>query len=657
MTILTKPIKPKKFKDDVFRKELLFAAGQTARDIKKDFEKTVKTWDNKPKFEIIVAVGPKSIDIFIGTDDEVYGYVDKGTKEHIIQPKKPGGTLAFQSQYKPKTIPNMIGSRSGGSSGETRFAKWVIHPGTKARNFSKIIKKKWARIYKRRIEKALRIANKNSGHAYTKQEVVMSDFYLAGQGSIWVQPDGPNTEPKYLGCHALLGIDAPKGDVTLYYCPDPSAPNKFRVDGSSQSAPGPVTFDIEMKVGKTADWLEKVSCPVPVYVLMNTCGRKDNFSFERAYAMPNTYITNESPANLAARNPDNQDEVLDTFSMAAEDLHKGFEMVGQQKTTSETEDLNDIASCSDEGCAGDCGEASDVCDIMVIACDAAVGATANVLRSTDRGAAWAATAADPFAADEDILSIVCFPISKDTTRILCVREADAADNAEAGYSDDNGATWTNSDIPTANNIGANHGGALFYLDPSHIWCVLDGGNIGFSSDGGATWTLQEDGTVTANDLHDVHFIDQNVGYAVGDGDTILRTLDGGDTWAAVTATGGGNGLFSVFVIDRYRVWVGDDGGDLYYTNDGGTTWTQRAFTGDGAGSVLDIEFINELFGFIIGTSSSDQLLRTIDGGYTWQNVDTPSNSGLNQMQVCNENELFAVGEDDGATGVIIKASN
>lgn len=485
----------------------------------------------------------------------------------------------------------------------------------------------------------------------------MSDFYLAGQGAIWVQPDGPNTEPKYLGCHSLLSIDVPKGDVTLYYCPDPSAPNKFKVDGSSQSAPGPVTFDIEMKIGKTADWLEKVKCPVPVYVLMNTCGRKDNFAFERAYALPATYITSENPTNLSARTPDNQDEALDTFSMASEDLYKGFEMVGQQKATTETQDLNDIASCSDDGCAGDCGAASDVCDIMVIATDAAGGLTANVLRSTNHGASFAATAADPFAADENIMSIVCFPINKDTTRILCIRDADAADNAEVAYSDDAGATWTNADIATANNIGANWGGALFYLDPSHIWAVLDGGNIAFSSDGGATWTLQDAGTVTANDLHAVMFIDQNVGFAVGATDTILRTLDGGDTWSVVTATGGGNNIFSVAVLDRYRVWVGEDGGDLYYSNDGGTTWTQRAFAGDGAGAVYDIKFINELFGFMIATSSSDQLMRTIDGGYTWQNITTPTNSGLNQLQICGQNELFAVGEDDGATGIIIKASN
>lgn len=274
----------------------------------------------------------------------------------------------------------------------------------------------------------------------------MSDFYLAGEGSLWIQPDGANTEPKYLGCHMLAGIDAPKGDVTLYYCPDPSAPNKFVVEGSSQAAPGAVTFDIEMKVGKTADWLEKVKCPVPLHVLMNKCGRKDVFAFERAYSLPATYITSEGIANLVARNPDAQEETLGTFSMASEDLFKGFEMVGQQATTTEAVAANDVASCSDQACAGDCGDEVDLCDVMVICHDAGGGVTANITRSTDHGATWAATAADPFAVDEDVLSIVCFPIDKTTTRILCVRESDVADNCEVAYSDDAGATWTNASL-------------------------------------------------------------------------------------------------------------------------------------------------------------------------------------------------------------------
>lgn len=485
----------------------------------------------------------------------------------------------------------------------------------------------------------------------------MSQFYLAGQGAIWLQPDGPNTEPKYLGCHSLMGIDVPKGDVTLYYCPDPAAPNRWKVDGSSQTAPGTVTFDIEMKIGKTADWLEKIKCPVPTYVLMNTCGRKDNFAFERAYALPKTYITTEAIANLSARTPDSQDEVLGTFSMASEDLYKAFEMVGVRKSTTEANALNDIASCSGEECAGDCGNGSDFCDILVIACDAGAGVTANVLRSIDHGASFAAVAADPFAINENIMSLECFQVNNTITRILAARALDAADNMEVAYSDNDGAVWSLVDIATPNNVGALSGGSLFVLDTNHIWIVLGLGYIAFSGDGGASFTVQDAGVTTVQPLYAVNFADVNVGFAVGSADAVLRTIDGGDTWALVTGTGGAGTLRSVFCLDQYRAWVGDAAGKLYYTGDGGLTWTQRRFAGDSAGVVTDIKFINELFGFIVGTSASDQVLRTIDGGYTWQNVTTPANSGINSLQLCGQNEFFGVGEAHALTGFIVKASN
>jgi len=73
----------------------------------------------------------------VWTDDPRYKWLDEGTKPHIIQPKKPGGILAFPSVFKPKTSPRRLPSQPGGSSGETVFAKLVHHPGTEPRNYSR----------------------------------------------------------------------------------------------------------------------------------------------------------------------------------------------------------------------------------------------------------------------------------------------------------------------------------------------------------------------------------------------------------------------------------------------------------------------------------------------------------------------------------------
>ena len=39
----------------------------------------------------------------------------------------------------------------------------------------------------------------------------MADFFTAAMGAVWIQPDGPNTEVQYLGCHDVAGIVLAKG--------------------------------------------------------------------------------------------------------------------------------------------------------------------------------------------------------------------------------------------------------------------------------------------------------------------------------------------------------------------------------------------------------------------------------------------------------------
>ena len=115
----------------------------------------------------------------------------------------------------------------------------------------------------------------------------MSDpqILLAGQASIWAQPDGPNTKPLYLGCHQMGDIELPGGDLTRLYCPDPSATGKYKVSGSFQGEPEVPTFSIDTPIGKTRDYLERWLCQGNILVNKLTTGRRDLFAnFDRAFA-------------------------------------------------------------------------------------------------------------------------------------------------------------------------------------------------------------------------------------------------------------------------------------------------------------------------------------------------------------------------------------
>jgi len=161
--LILKQIEPSKLNVEAMYAALYAAADQIARDIEFDFIITTGTWKHPVKFERLVQVGPNRIEIFVGTDDPIYGYVDEGTEPHIILPKGKG-MLAFPEGFVPKSQPNVLSSFKGGTFGQTRFSKGVIHPGIKPRNFSKLILKKWKALLKGRIENAMATAAKNSGH-------------------------------------------------------------------------------------------------------------------------------------------------------------------------------------------------------------------------------------------------------------------------------------------------------------------------------------------------------------------------------------------------------------------------------------------------------------------------------------------------------------
>jgi len=169
MAIVIKQIKPAALKQDAMRLELLNAMRKAGTQIKKDFEATTRTWEHKPKFEVVISLtGPGPV-VLVDTDDEIYGYVSKGTKPHeiwagIYTGKSNKKTLAFPARSTSKTKPGFIGSFGGSRSSQTVVRPYVNHPGTKARNFDETIQKRRQTWFKGEMEKAMAKAAKASGY-------------------------------------------------------------------------------------------------------------------------------------------------------------------------------------------------------------------------------------------------------------------------------------------------------------------------------------------------------------------------------------------------------------------------------------------------------------------------------------------------------------
>jgi len=477
------------------------------------------------------------------------------------------------------------------------------------------------------------------------------------QGDAWFQPNGPNTEPLYLG--TCLEVDAttePMGTRDL----------KFRMNGnreyepiSEKSNPGDkVTGTISIDSEATRNYLERMSgkCVDGTLFLNNSgCGKKGVWpNWQTSVALRKIKLESRAFDGIVKRAENSQFTKNDHSFSAWPPIIKNVNVSMRRVATTEANALNDITFNDDTTCY-DCGNLLAVGQVGAIACDAGAGVTANVLFTADNGLTWTAGAADPFAINSHIMSIINVLKDDGTRRYIAGMAAPAGAQGMIAYSDDSGTTWTIVNIGgAAAGHGVSYGGGLFALDYHHIWLASAAGYIYFSSDGGVTWTAQENGAIHAGVNYQIKFTDANYGVCVGAAGIVSLTINGGLNWYAGTIPVAAV-LNTVEILDKKHLWVGTAGGALYYSNDFGTTWTQRTgFTGSGVGQVRDLAFKTPLVGYMVKNTAGPvaAILKTIDGGYSWKDIATPTNSGGNRVAMLDFNKAFLVGEANAATGFI-----
>src|SRR5690348_2464076 len=139
------------------------------------------------------------------------------------------------------------------------------------------------------------------------------------------------------------------------------------------------------------------------------------------------------------------------------------------------------------------------------------------------------------------------------------------------------------------------------------------------------WTLQTSG-VTAR-LRGVSAVSEHVAWASGSGATVLRTTDGGATWRKLTVTNEPaldfRDIDAVDAQTAYTLSIGNGPASrIYKTTDGGGTWTMQ-FKSDDPKAFLDaMSLWDANRGLVFGDSIAGQfyVLRTEDGGRTWTRI-------------------------------------
>lgn len=164
-----KVIKAKKLSSASLRMTLINEMKAVEKEVKRDFQKTTATWEHKVEFDSAIGLKGPGPEMVVGTGDEIYRYVNDGTRAHAIEAgiytgKSRAKALRFYSKHRAKTRPRTIASYRGYRGGKVLYRPRVWHPGTKARQFDKVLQKRWQPRFKRRMEQAMKRAAQRSGH-------------------------------------------------------------------------------------------------------------------------------------------------------------------------------------------------------------------------------------------------------------------------------------------------------------------------------------------------------------------------------------------------------------------------------------------------------------------------------------------------------------
>ena len=235
---------------------------------------------------------------------------------------------------------------------------------------------------------------------------------------------------------------------------------------------------------------------------------------------------------------------------------------------------------------------------------------------------------------------------------------------------------------------------VYFMDNQNGLVVGDGGLMLKTSDGGKTWEKVEIdmrppgagqrqggppgggggpppgfGRGGPAPLYNIYFVDKNVGYITGGRGTILKTEDGGKTWARKMATsdtpgrGGRRGgiranLMGTQMISETTGFIAGSENTILKTTDGGETWvgsSERARVGETRNNLEGIWFVSSTTGWVIGSFGT--LLHTTDGGENWDKRDPGFDNNLfgiyfldeNTGWICGQEGLILHTTDGGAT--------
>ena len=205
--------------------------------------------------------------------------------------------------------------------------------------------------------------------------------------------------------------------------------------------------------------------------------------------------------------------------------------------------------------------------------------------------------------------------------------------------EDRGRTW--KVMPSPGDVWL---ASVFFTSAAVGYAVggdRDGMLLLKTDDGAGSWHSLADRVPQLNrprTLRDVRFYDDRTGFTVGEEGGILTTTDAGLTWT-VHSSGVDAWLRAISVVDDQHVFVGGKGVVLR-SSDGGRTWERRPSPGNE--KINDLAFVGVKTGY--ATTMDGRLWWTADAGENWQRLFDNGGRALGGLARLGKSIGYAVGD-------------
>ncbi|MDX1584214.1 MAG: YCF48-related protein, partial [Thermoanaerobaculia bacterium] len=201
-------------------------------------------------------------------------------------------------------------------------------------------------------------------------------------------------------------------------------------------------------------------------------------------------------------------------------------------------------------------------------------------------------------------------------------------------SDDRGATWTQSDVPTRATLTA-----VFFHDDELGWAVGHDAVILRTTDGGSSWERVHWAPEDEAPLLDVWFADATTGYAIGSYGSFYVTRDGGRSWSFEPISEDDFHLNAIASAGDGLLFIAAESGLAYRSEDDGESWTELA--PDYVGSFFGVLPLGGDRMLLFGLRG--HLYRSEDAGETWTPVETGTIAMLNSGVRLEDGTVVIVG--------------